>query len=41
MSLIAEKREMNGAQAIVECLKIEDVVKVFCVPGESYLPLLE
>lgn len=41
MSQIAEKREMNGAQAITECLKIEDVVKVFCVPGESYLPLLD
>ncbi|KQL50665.1 acetolactate synthase [Heyndrickxia shackletonii] len=41
MSQIAETQEMNGAQAITECLKIEDVVKVFCVPGESYLPLLD
>ncbi|MBS4174995.1 thiamine pyrophosphate-binding protein [Bacillus sp. FJAT-49736] len=34
-------KKMNGAMAIVECLRIEEVVKVFCVPGESYLPLLD
>lgn len=36
-----EGREMTGAQAIVECMKLEGVEKVFCVPGESYLPLLD
>lgn len=32
---------MNGAQAIVECMKREGVEHVFCVPGESYLPLMD
>ncbi|WP_302328536.1 thiamine pyrophosphate-dependent enzyme [Salirhabdus salicampi] len=32
---------MTGAQAIVSCMKREGVKKVFCVPGESYLPLLD
>ncbi|WP_438804695.1 thiamine pyrophosphate-binding protein [Oceanobacillus saliphilus] len=32
---------MTAAQAIVECMKRESVNKVFCVPGESYLPLLD
>ena len=34
-------RMMTGAQAIIECLKIEGITKVFCVPGESYLPVLD
>ncbi|RYG73317.1 thiamine pyrophosphate-binding protein [Lentibacillus lipolyticus] len=34
-------KTMTGAQAIVECMKIEQVRDVFCVPGESYLPLLD
>lgn len=33
--------EMTSAQAIVACLKKESVEKVFCVPGESYLALLD
>ncbi|MEN1969256.1 thiamine pyrophosphate-binding protein [Lentibacillus sp. N15] len=33
--------KQTGAQAIVECVKREGVTKVFCVPGESYLPLLD
>ncbi|QHS23621.1 acetolactate synthase [Virgibacillus sp. MSP4-1] len=32
---------LTGAEGIVECLKIEEISKVFCVPGESYLPLLD
>ncbi|MFS0674587.1 thiamine pyrophosphate-binding protein [Ornithinibacillus sp. 179-J 7C1 HS] len=32
---------MTAAQAIVECIKREGIEKVFCVPGESYLPLLD
>ncbi|MEK5521736.1 thiamine pyrophosphate-binding protein [Heyndrickxia sp. FSL W8-0423] len=36
-----KKRVMTGAKAIIECMKIEEVSKVFCVPGESYLPVLD
>jgi acetolactate synthase I/II/III large subunit len=36
-----QNTQMTGAQAIIECLKIEDVSIVFCVPGESYLPVLD
>lgn len=32
---------MNGARAIVECMKLEGIEHVFCVPGESYLPLMD
>lgn len=32
---------MTAAKAIVECMKREGVEKVFCVPGESYLPVLD
>ncbi|MCX8002574.1 MAG: thiamine pyrophosphate-binding protein [Anoxybacillus mongoliensis] len=32
---------MNVAEAIVQCLKSEDISHVFCVPGESYLPILD
>ncbi|SEA80528.1 acetolactate synthase-1/2/3 large subunit [Thalassobacillus cyri] len=32
---------MTSAEAIVECMKREQVERVFCVPGESYLPLME
>ncbi|RDW19395.1 thiamine pyrophosphate-dependent enzyme [Oceanobacillus chungangensis] len=32
---------MTAAQAIVEMLRREGIRKVFCVPGESYLPLLD
>src|SRR5699024_264152 len=32
---------MTAAEAIVECMKRESVQKVFCVPGESYLPVLD
>ncbi|CEH28015.1 acetolactate synthase [Aneurinibacillus migulanus] len=35
------KKVMNGAQAVVECMKREGVEHVFCVPGESYLPLMD
>lgn len=33
--------KMTAAQAIVHCMKREGITKVFCVPGESYLPLLD
>ena len=32
---------LTGAQGIVECFKLESIPKVFCVPGESYLPLMD
>ncbi len=32
---------MTSAEAIVACMKKEGVSKVFCVPGESYLPVLD
>lgn len=31
----------SAANAIVKCLKIEGISNVFCVPGESYLPVLD
>lgn len=33
--------EMTGAKALVRCLEIEKIKHVFCVPGESYLPVLD
>ncbi|QHE51786.1 thiamine pyrophosphate-dependent enzyme [Pontibacillus sp. HMF3514] len=40
--MIPKKRNMqSGAKAIVECMKRESVSHVFCVPGESYLPVLD
>lgn len=35
------KVKMTAAKAIVECIRREGIDKVFCVPGESYLPLLD
>ncbi len=32
---------MTSAQAIVECIKLEGIDRVFCVPGESYLDVLD
>jgi acetolactate synthase-1/2/3 large subunit len=33
--------KMIGARAITECMKLEGVKHVFCVPGESYLALMD
>ncbi|WP_188455212.1 thiamine pyrophosphate-dependent enzyme [Virgibacillus oceani] len=41
MKLSSETRILTGAHAIVECMKIEGITNVFCVPGESYLPVLD
>ncbi len=38
---IRRPKTQTAAQAIVECLKIEGISNVFCVPGESYLPVLD
>lgn len=38
---LEEIKRMNAAKAIVECLKRHEVENVFCVPGESYLPVLD
>jgi acetolactate synthase-1/2/3 large subunit len=35
------KKKMTGARAIVECIRREGVDKVFCVPGESFLSILD
>ncbi|QST01748.1 acetolactate synthase [Pontibacillus sp. ALD_SL1] len=35
------KRSLTSAHAIVEVMKIEGVQHVFCVPGESYLPIMD
>src|SRR5699024_7126146 len=35
------KTKTTAAQVIVECIKREGIGYVFCVPGESYLPLLD
>ncbi|MFT9846684.1 thiamine pyrophosphate-dependent enzyme [Aneurinibacillus sp. REN35] len=32
---------MNGAEAITKCMELEGVTHAFCVPGESYLPLMD
>lgn len=32
---------MSAADAIVRCMEIEGVTKAFCVPGESYLPIMD
>lgn len=32
---------MRVADAIVRCLEVEGITKAFCVPGESYLPLMD
>ncbi|ARI77746.1 thiamine pyrophosphate-dependent enzyme [Halobacillus mangrovi] len=34
-------RLLTSAQAIVESLRLEGISKVFCVPGESYLPVMD
>lgn len=34
-------RNISVAKAIVHCLKREGISHVFCVPGESYLPLMD
>ncbi|MFD2045260.1 thiamine pyrophosphate-binding protein [Ornithinibacillus salinisoli] len=36
-----QKQKMTAAQAIVECIRRETIHHVFCVPGESYLPVLD
>lgn len=38
---VAKNIKMSAARAIVECMKRAAVEKVFCVPGESYLPVLD
>ncbi|GIP64818.1 thiamine pyrophosphate protein [Virgibacillus pantothenticus] len=37
---MSHKKE-TSAQAIIHCLRQAQVEKVFCVPGESYLPVLD
>jgi acetolactate synthase-1/2/3 large subunit len=37
----AESRIRTGGQILVECLRAQGVERVFCIPGESYLPVLD
>src|SRR5690625_5972799 len=39
--MTGKTKRMTAAQAIVACMKKESVQNVFCVPGESYLPVLD
>ncbi|MBP2079250.1 acetolactate synthase-1/2/3 large subunit [Oceanobacillus polygoni] len=39
--MIRKEENMTAARAIVECMKREGIQKAFCVPGESYLPVLD
>jgi acetolactate synthase I/II/III large subunit len=41
MTLQTELATRTTAQALVEQLRIQRVTRVFCVPGESYLPVLD
>ncbi|SFJ27996.1 acetolactate synthase, large subunit [Halobacillus dabanensis] len=36
-----DENRMTSAEAIVKCLEREKIPKVFCVPGESYLPVMD
>ncbi|MEM8731982.1 MAG: thiamine pyrophosphate-binding protein, partial [Pseudomonadota bacterium] len=31
----------TGGQLIIDCLQAQGVDRIFCVPGESYLPVLD
>src|SRR5215218_1027300 len=37
----AERSPVSAARRLVETLVANDVTHVFCVPGESYLPVLD
>lgn len=39
--MITDRKILTAAQAIVACIQREEIKKVFCVPGESYLPVLD
>src|SRR5215831_9724448 len=41
MTLPIEPAARTAAQVLVEQLRIQGVARVFCVPGESYLPVLD
>jgi acetolactate synthase-1/2/3 large subunit len=41
MTLHAQLATRTAAQVLVEQLRIQRVTRVFCVPGESYLPVLD
>jgi acetolactate synthase-1/2/3 large subunit len=41
MTLHAQLATRTAAQVLVEQLRIQRITRVFCVPGESYLPVLD
>lgn len=38
---MTESTERHGGQILVDALKIQGVTRVFCIPGESYLAVLD
>jgi len=34
-------KKVPGGHALVECLKSEGITQAFCVPGESFLAVLD
>ncbi|MFD1851864.1 thiamine pyrophosphate-dependent enzyme [Oceanobacillus bengalensis] len=40
-NIVGRERNLTAAQGIVECIRRENIKKVFCVPGESFLPVLD
>jgi acetolactate synthase-1/2/3 large subunit len=41
MTVYAQLATRTAAQALVDQLRIQGVTQIFCVPGESYLPVLD
>src|SRR5699024_6611380 len=37
----ASKDRVTAAESIVECIRLENIQAAFCVPGESYLLVLD
>ena len=35
------KQKMSAASAVVRCMELEGITQSFCVPGESYLPIMD
>ena len=38
---MAKRESRTGAQILVDCLQLQEVDRVFCVPGESYIAVLD
>lgn len=40
-TMSSTKGRVTAAESIVDCMRLEDIQTAFCVPGESYLPVLD